>query len=107
MLLLILICVVGDRYLKPFVTSEPEITFTKREARDECLILASDGLWDVLPNELACGIASGCLRRQSHSTNEKVNSDHTIQAAALLTRLALGRQSADNISVVVVDLQRS
>jgi protein phosphatase 2C len=28
-------------------------------------------------------------------------------AAALLTRLALGRRSADNISVIVVDLKRS
>ena len=121
MLLLLLICFTGDRYLKPFITSEPEITFTKREAGDECLILASDGLWDVLPNEVACGIASGCLRRESHATTENLKSEdwkesestgqfypnHTTQAAALLTRLALGRQSLDNISVVVVDLQRS
>lgn len=116
------ICFIGDRYLKPFITSEPEITFTKREVGDECLILGSDGLWDVLPNEVACGIASACLKQQSQSTPKNLNSgnweegeiigkltypNHTTQTAALLARLALGRQSTDNISVVVVDLQRS
>ncbi|XP_062073345.1 probable protein phosphatase 2C 75 isoform X2 [Humulus lupulus] len=53
---------IGDQYLKPIVTSEPEVTFTKREAEDECLIIASDGLWDVLSSELACEVARECLR---------------------------------------------
>ena len=35
---------IGDNYLKPYVTSEPEVTITERTVDDECLILASDGL---------------------------------------------------------------
>ncbi|XP_050224974.1 probable protein phosphatase 2C 75 [Mercurialis annua] len=106
---------IGDKYLKPFVTSEPEITFTKREPGDECLILASDGLWDVLSSDLACEVASECLREGSPTTRTQREDEgagalypsRSVLAAALLTRLALARRSADNISVIVVDLKRS
>ncbi|EEF51485.1 probable protein phosphatase 2C 75 [Ricinus communis] len=108
---------IGDKYLKPVVTSEPEITFTRREPDDECLILASDGLWDVLSSDLACEVASECLREGSPTVaNARPNMEdeeggalypsRSILAAAILTRLALGRRSADNISVIVVDLKR-
>lgn len=70
----------------------------ERKEEDECLILASDGLWDVVTNEMACEIARMCLRGGS----DKACTD----AAILLTKLALARQSADNVSVVVVDLRR-
>ena len=106
----------GDMYLKPIVTAEPEISFTKRDPEDECLILASDGLWDVLSNDLACEVASECLREGSPSDVSRGLSAMPqkddegalyASAAALLTRLALGRKSTDNISVIVVDLKRT
>ncbi|KAH7672790.1 protein phosphatase 2C protein [Dioscorea alata] len=89
---------IGDGYLKPYVISEPEVKVMERKEEDECLILASDGLWDVVTNEMACEIARMCLRGGS----DKACTD----AAILLTKLALARQSADNVSVVVVDLRR-
>ncbi|KAK9291433.1 hypothetical protein L1049_019380 [Liquidambar formosana] len=113
---------IGDVYLKPAVTSEPEISFTKRDPEDECLILASDGLWDVLSSDLACKVASECLREGSPATAAtdlntgprredggagELYPSRSALAAALLTRLALGRKSSDNISVIVVDLKRS
>lgn len=114
---------IGDKYLKPYVTSEPEITFTKREPEDECLILASDGLWDVLSSELACDVARECLREGTPAPAGAIDLNsgpriedegagalypsRSVLAAALLTRLALGRKSSDNISVIVVDLKKS
>ena len=111
----------GDNYLKPYVTCEPEVTITDRTAEDDCLILASDGLWDVVSNETACGVARMCLRGRCHAppsaaeleregvegvgateTSDKACSD----ASMLLTKLALARHSTDNVSVVVVDLRR-
>lgn len=91
---------IGDSYLKPYVTSEPEVTTTERTVEDECLILASDGLWDVVSNETACGVARMCLR--SGQSSDQACTD----ASILLTRLALARHSSDNVSVVVVDLKR-
>nr|QFS19066.1 protein phosphatase 2C [Apopellia endiviifolia (species B)] len=106
---------IGDRYLKPYVIAEPEVTCTLRTEEDECLILASDGLWDVLSNDVVCDIARKCLSghrsssasadpQASSSCNEEIEESPAAVAAALLTKLALARGSGDNISVVVVDL---
>jgi protein phosphatase 2C len=109
------------------VSSEPEVTVTERTDDDECLILASDGLWDVVTNEMACGVVRACFRSNgppsaagpasadadgkngsvikgvSKADSDKACSD----AAKLLAKLALARRSADNVSVVVVDLRRA
>ncbi|KAJ0705110.1 putative protein-serine/threonine phosphatase [Helianthus annuus] len=110
---------IGDNYLKPYVIPEPEVTITERTAEDECLILASDGLWDVVSNEVACSVARMCLRSQEvpspprspgsvlnvarGESSDKACSD----ASILLTKLALARRSTDNVSVLVVDLRRN
>ncbi|WOL00056.1 putative protein phosphatase 2C 68 [Canna indica] len=122
----------GDKYLKPYVISEPEIRVVDRTSEDECLIIASDGLWDVLPNDLACDVARRCLEevdptrdtedipsgdggdeaggpekeQASDAEKEHASDARCSLAAALLARLALARKSADNISVIVIDLRR-
>ena len=85
---------------------------TERMDDDECLILASDGLWDVVSNKTACGVVRMCLKAQKRSSppgsdmaadgSDRACSD----ASILLTKLALARHSEDNVSVVVVDLRR-
>lgn len=102
----------GDRYLKPWIIPDPEVTFLPRAKEDECLILASDGLWDVMTNEEVCEVA----RRRIllwHKKNGIVSStargegpDPAAQAAAeALSKLALQKGSKDNITVIVVDLK--
>ncbi|KAL1308131.1 hypothetical protein HN51_050062 [Arachis hypogaea] len=106
---------IGDNYLKPYVISEPEVTVTDRSEEDECLILASDGLWDVVSNDTACGVVRMCLKAQKlpsppGSPGRDVAADGSDKACSdasiLLTKLALARHSSDNVSVVVVDLRR-
>ncbi|CAL9181888.1 unnamed protein product [Musa hybrid cultivar] len=43
----------GDRHLKQFVVADPEIHEEAVDGSLEFLILASDGLWDVVTNEEA------------------------------------------------------
>ncbi|AQK92314.1 Protein phosphatase 2C 51 [Zea mays] len=98
---------IGDYYLKPYVSAEPEVTVVERTERDEFLILASDGLWDVVSNEAACKIARSCLSGRAASRFPGSVAGRTAaDAAALLAELALSRGSRDNISVVVVELRR-
>lgn len=103
---------IGDHYLKPYVTPTPEVTICKRTEDDEFLILASDGLWDVISNEMACQIVRRCLtgkifRKSPDGTNE-VSSGLTRAevAASLLVELAIAKGSKDNISVIVVQLRK-
>ncbi|RRT74976.1 hypothetical protein B296_00031739 [Ensete ventricosum] len=102
-----------DRYLKPWIIPEPEVTIVPRAREDECLILASDGLWDVMSNEEVCDVA----RRRillwhkkngpvSAATQRGEGTDPAAQAAAeCLSRLAVQKGSKDNITVIVVDLK--
>ncbi|PKI72072.1 hypothetical protein CRG98_007529 [Punica granatum] len=42
---------VGTNYLKPWIIPDPEIRFIPRAKEDECPVLASDGLWNMMSNE--------------------------------------------------------
>ncbi|CAH8381243.1 unnamed protein product [Eruca vesicaria subsp. sativa] len=103
---------IGDEYLEPYVIPDPEVTFMPRAREDECLILASDGLWDVISNQDACEFArkrilwwhkkNGALPLAERGVGE----DQACQAAAdYLSKLAIQKGSKDNISIIVVDLK--
>lgn len=86
--------------------------FLPRARDDECLILASDGLWDVMSNEEACEVARKRIlvwhkKNGIASLVERgTGVDPAAQAAAdYLVMLALQKGSKDNISVIVVDLK--
>ncbi|KAI3997522.1 hypothetical protein MKX01_008129 [Papaver californicum] len=105
---------IGDRYLKPSVIPDPEVMFVPRKKEDECLILASDGLWDVMTNEEACeaarrGIFAWHKKNGTDSRCEERGDggiDFAAQAAAeYLSKLAIQKGSKDNITVIVVDLK--
>ncbi|KAL6526988.1 hypothetical protein OROGR_016078 [Orobanche gracilis] len=78
----------GNRMLKQFVVAEPEIQDLEVGQDLELLVLASDGLWDVVPNEDAVSIAQ---------TEEDPEG-----GARKLTETAFTRGSADNITCIVV-----
>ncbi|XP_006648509.3 probable protein phosphatase 2C member 13, mitochondrial [Oryza brachyantha] len=78
----------GNRLLKPFVVAEPEIQEEHVNGELECLVLASDGLWDVVENEEAVSLAK--------------TEDLPESAARKLTEIAYSRGSADNITCIVV-----
>ncbi|GAB4858428.1 hypothetical protein Ancab_009901 [Ancistrocladus abbreviatus] len=78
----------GNRMLKQFVVAEPEIQEEEINEELELLVLASDGLWDVVPNQDAVSIAQ---------TEEEPEA-----AARKLTETAFTRGSADNITCIVV-----
>ncbi|OMO86502.1 phosphatase 2C (PP2C)-like protein [Corchorus olitorius] len=103
---------IGDRYLKPWIIPDPEVMFIPRVKEDECLILASDGLWDVMTNEEACDLARRRIlqwhkKNGTTLTSERgVTIDPAAQAAAeYLSNRALQKGSKDNITVIVVDLK--
>nr|GEX67986.1 probable protein phosphatase 2C 51 [Tanacetum cinerariifolium] len=52
---------IGDRQLKPYVIAKPEVIVNKRNDKDEFMILASDGLWDVMSNDFASHVVRKCL----------------------------------------------
>ena len=92
------------------MVSEPDVLCIDRTEEDECLIIASDGLWDVISNDTACDVARTYLAnaRKKNETNESSSTCCDAAAAsvaAMLVKLAYVRGSKDNISVLVIDLK--
>lgn len=87
----------GDHELKEYIIGEPHVSRTvlKMEgenAEDTILVLACDGVWDVLSDQQVCEIADRHVDAQ--------------EAAKIITEKAIECGSSDNISVIVVYLQR-
>eukprot|EP00299_Pterocystis_sp_00344_P009996 c4371_g1_i2.p1 GENE.c4371_g1_i2~~c4371_g1_i2.p1 ORF type:complete len:391 (+),score=66.01 c4371_g1_i2:37-1209(+) len=83
---------VGDLSLKPFVTCTPEVTNTELGKTDQFIVMASDGLWDVLDNQEVVDI----LHTRPNLLEKPEN------AARVLVTEAYKRGSCDNITVLVV-----
>ncbi|XP_051119437.1 probable protein phosphatase 2C 6 [Andrographis paniculata] len=106
---------IGDRYLKPWIIPDPEVMIVPRAKDDDCLILASDGLWDVLTNEEVCDLArkrillwhknNGAVGAPSGRSRGEDPDPAAKAAAEYLSNRALQKGSKDNISVVVLDLK--
>ena len=73
---------IGDLFLTPYVSAEPDVRAMPIVAADEFIVLASDGVYDVLNNEQVVQIA-----RSAASPEE---------AAHLLTESAYVAGSLDN-----------
>ncbi|KAG5368587.1 Protein phosphatase 2C-like protein 1 [Yarrowia sp. E02] len=78
----------GDKSFKRYISSRPFVSDTVLGAADEFLILASNGLWDVVDDQT-------CVDLIRHIDDCKVASD-------TLVSYALKHGAADNITVVVV-----
>lgn len=98
---------IGDRLLKKWVIPDPEIKYKSLKAADVALVLASDGVWDVVDNEQVATV----VRERFNDTSIKGSGSKdaaTIaceQAARKITHLAYQSGSCDNISTFVIDLR--
>jgi len=78
----------GDHNMKAYITSEPHITATELQPKDSFLILACDGVWDVLPIQTAVDLV--------------VNDTDPTEMARKILRTSIQTGSTDNITVLVV-----
>ncbi|RVW15844.1 Protein kinase and PP2C-like domain-containing protein [Vitis vinifera] len=83
---------IGDDDLKPAVTAEPEITETILSVEDEFLVMASDGLWDVVSNAEVVSIIRDTVKEPGMCSKR-------------LATEAAERGSKDNITVIVIFLR--
>lgn len=74
------------------VSPEPEVTIIERDSDDEFLILACDGIWDVMTNDDLCSFICHMLRIESDI--EKICSS--------VLDVCLRKGSRDNMSIILV-----
>ncbi len=91
----------GDSPLKDkaLLTCEPDVlSFSGVYGSLDLAVLATDGLWDVFSNDEALAVA-----RRHKATS---GSDWPRAAASELANAAYDRDSADNVTVMVLDLEK-
>jgi len=88
----------GDRDASPYVVAKPDIYRHKIRKNDKFMILACDGLWDVLDNQVAVNIVLDVC--YDMKTGKRLK--NRINVAKYLANTAIEKGSTDNITVIVV-----
>ncbi|KAF1780121.1 Protein phosphatase 2C family [Phytophthora cactorum] len=83
----------GDAELSQLVIADPEVTVHELHREDEYIVMASDGLWDVLTNEQV----ASCIRNNPWLNVQEM--------ASMLADRAVELGTMDNVTVVVVDVR--
>ncbi|GMN56452.1 hypothetical protein TIFTF001_025564 [Ficus carica] len=84
---------IGDQHLKEWVISDPEIMSLPLTSGCQFLILASDGLWDKVDDQVAVDV----VRREYDSSIPK--------ACKTLVEMSSSRGNVDDITVMVINLR--
>jgi protein phosphatase 2C len=79
------------------------VTIMQRQAGDQLLVIATDGLWGVVSNERACEVALSEL--QAAEGSGLAGCEAMQRVSQRLMAAAVEGQTRDNVTVVVVDLR--
>ena len=98
----------GKGPTEQLVSPEPEFYMKKRESdKDEFLVLACDGVWDVMTNEDICSFVAArmrvtdnleqianevidtCLHKVSHISQSTVRNDSVLKKPSLCSKFSL------------------
>jgi len=88
----------GDIDASPFVTHQPDVYRYKLDKNDKFIIMACDGLWDVLNNhDVTNFVLSNCY---DIVTKQRINKN--VNIAKKLAEYAIKKGSTDNITCIVI-----
>jgi serine/threonine protein phosphatase PrpC len=87
----------GDLDAVPYVTHEPEIYKYKLSSKDKFMVLACDGLWDVLSNQEVVNFVLECCNYGYNKTKNEIELD----IASRLAKFAINSGSQDNVTVII------
>lgn len=116
---------IGDKFLKKGpqspVTAEPEIVTFRFQIEDEFLIIASDGLWDVMSSQAAVDLAKGLIQNNDILSSLHDGNTYIDERSAIFKRCqeelskigdfmannaCNSLNSLDNITVMLILIQR-
>jgi len=103
----------GDHLLKenghPIVTAAPHCVETLLSPKDRFVILACDGLWDVMSDQAACDFVQSMLDKEAMTsgTSERPYTSFELNSflcrvAEALVKAAIDRLSKDNITAIII-----
>lgn len=82
----------GDKADLPFISAEPDIVTINKDKKDSFIVIACDGLWDVMTSQECVDL----VRQKIKAGTQKDD------MAEALVKEALSKYTNDNVSVVVL-----
>jgi len=100
---------IGDSFAKPPVSSEVEIKLFRVQNDDEFMVLASDGLWDVMSSEEVVNFVTRktnmLMKGSSGDVAKRIRNARRKNMSRYIANEAMKRGSGDNICVIIVWLK--
>jgi protein phosphatase 2C len=87
----------GDIDASPFISFEPDIFKYKVNKNDKFIVIACDGLWDVMSNQDVVNF----VLNQSYNMENNIRINNDINCAKLLAQFAIDRGSHDNVTIII------
>lgn len=88
----------GDLDATPYVTHKPNILKYDLLKGDKFIVMACDGLWDVMTNQQVVNFITHCLDKIKN-----INQIKKINIAKLLANYAINeKKSTDNVSIIII-----
>jgi serine/threonine protein phosphatase PrpC len=87
---------IGDKYLYPYVICTPEVKQFRLTKDSKYIVLATDGLWDVLSNEEVGGMVMQLMSTRGTDSKKKTGQE----CVHLLLDESKKRHSEDNVTIV-------
>lgn len=85
----------GDHCMKPYISNDPFISVHTISPEDRCFMIACDGVWDVIDDQLAANIVGSVIE----------NGQSAYFAARALVDKAIELDTNDNVSALAVILK--
>jgi len=90
---------VGDRSERPAISAEPECSIMSLDEHAQFVVLATDGLWDVMTSQEVVSFCRFKLQAQEDDTLRQMIQK---KMAEYLVAEALRRGTVDNVTVVIL-----
>lgn len=85
----------GDGDNLPYISQKPDVYYKRITSQTKYVVMGCDGLWDVINNQDLFSILNGL--KTKGSTN----------LAADLAQLALEKGTTDNVSIIIVEMEKN
>jgi len=97
---------VGDRSERPAISAEPDFSVVNIDSMAQFILLATDGLWDVMTSKEVVSLIEAKLSQHSTENGAELSELRTKMASFVVAE-ALRRGTSDNVTVVILWLAPS